>query len=287
MRDKKMLVLNDAKAMQNWCLDKKRQGKKIGLVPTMGYLHAGHLSLVKEAGRHCDIVVVSIFVNPTQFGPNEDFESYPRDVESDRQKLAQEKVDAIFAPAAREMYCEGYNSWVELKGEITAKLCGASREGHFRGVTTVVSKLFNICQPDMAFFGQKDAQQAMIIEKMVQELNFPLTIMRVPIVREADGLALSSRNVYLDGEQRRQALVLSQSLQKARKLAEDGEHNVARLKQEIRKMIEAAPQANIDYVEIYDAKDLGDVEEIKGPVLIALAVKFGNTRLIDNLIVEV
>ncbi len=282
-----MLVINDVKAMQNWCMDKKRQGKTIGLVPTMGYLHAGHLSLVKEAGRHCDIVVVSIFVNPTQFGPNEDFNSYPRDVDSDREKLAQEKVDAIFAPAAREMYREGYNSWVELKGEITAKLCGASREGHFRGVTTVVSKLFNICQPDKAFFGQKDAQQAMIIEKMVEELNFPLTIVRVPIVREADGLALSSRNVYLNGEQRQQALVLSRSLQKARQLAEDGEHNVPRLKQEIRQMIESAPQAEIDYVGIFNAEDLGDVEEIKGRVLIALAVKFGNTRLIDNLIVEV
>ncbi|NLV21183.1 MAG: pantoate--beta-alanine ligase [Syntrophomonadaceae bacterium] len=282
-----MQVFNDVKEMQNWCLNKKRQGQKIGLVPTMGYLHAGHLSLVKEAGRHCDIVVVSIFVNPTQFGPNEDFDSYPRDVESDRKKLAEEKVDAIFAPSARDMYREGYNSWVELKGEITSKLCGGSREGHFRGVTTVVSKLFNICQPDKAFFGQKDAQQAMIIEKMVQELNFPITIVRVPIVREADGLALSSRNVYLDEEQRRQALVLSRSLQKARQLAEDGERNVSRLKQEIRKMIEAATQANIDYVEIYDAEDLGDVEEIRGSVLIALAVKFGNTRLIDNLIVEV
>jgi pantoate--beta-alanine ligase len=282
-----MKVFNDVKEMQNWCLDKKRQGQTIGLVPTMGYLHAGHLSLVKEAGKHCDIVVVSIFVNPTQFGPNEDFDSYPRDVESDRKKLAAEKVDAIFAPSERNMYPEGYNSWVELKGEITSKLCGASRVGHFKGVTTVVSKLFNICQPDMAFFGQKDAQQVMIIEKMVRELNFPITIIRVPIKREADGLALSSRNVYLDEEQHQQALVLSRSLQEARKMAADGVRNVARLKQAIREMIATAPQANIDYVEIYDANDLGDVEEITGRVLIALAVKFGNTRLIDNLIVEV
>jgi len=282
-----MKVFNDVKEMQNWCLDKKRQGQKIGLIPTMGYLHAGHLSLVKEAGQHCDIVVVSIFVNPIQFGPNEDFDSYPRDVESDRKKLEEEKVDAIFAPSVRDMYREGYNSWVELKGEITSKLCGGSREGHFKGVTTVVSKLFNICQPDMAFFGQKDAQQVMIIEKMVQELNFPITIVRVPIKREADGLAMSSRNVYLDEEQRQQALALSRSLQEARRLAESGVVNVARLKQAIREMIAAAPQANIDYVEIYDANDLGDVEEITGRVLIALAVKFGNTRLIDNLIVEV
>lgn len=282
-----MQVFNDVKEMQNWCLDKKRQGQTIGLVPTMGYLHAGHLSLVKEAGRHCDIVVVSIFVNPTQFGPNEDFDSYPRDVESDRKKLEAEKVDAIFAPSVRDMYQEGYNSWVELKGEITSKLCGGSREGHFKGVTTVVSKLFNICQPDLAFFGQKDAQQAMIIEKMVRELNFPLTIIRVPIKREADGLAMSSRNVYLDEEQRQQALVLSRSLQEAGRLVESGERNATRLKQAIREMIAAAPQANIDYVEIYDAEGLGDVEEITGRVLIALAVKFGNTRLIDNLIVEV
>ncbi|MBP1761758.1 MAG: pantoate/beta-alanine ligase, partial [Firmicutes bacterium] len=204
-----------------------------------------------------------------------------------RKKLEAEKVDAIFAPSVRDMYQEGYNSWVELKGEITSKLCGGSREGHFKGVTTVVSKLFNICQPNMAFFGQKDAQQVMIIEKMVRELNFPLTIIRVPIKREADGLAMSSRNVYLDEEQRQQALVLSRSLQEARRLAESGVRNVARMKQAIREMIATAPQANIDYVEIYDADDLGDVEEITGRVLIALAVKFGNTRLIDNLIVEV
>lgn len=282
-----MQVFNDIQAMQNWCLEKKRRGQTIGLVPTMGYLHAGHLALVKEAGQHCDIVIVSIFVNPTQFGPNEDYDSYPRDVESDCQKLETVKVDAVFAPAAREMYREGYNSWVELKGDITTKLCGGSREGHFRGVTTVVSKLFNICQPDKAFFGQKDAQQALIIEKMVRELNFPLTIVKVPIVREADGLAMSSRNVNLNDEQRQQALILSRSLQKAAQLIQAGEHSAAFIKQEIRQMIEAAPQANIDYIEIYAADDLGDVEEIRGRVLLALAVKFGNTRLIDNLIVEV
>jgi len=282
-----MQVFNTVNDMQNWCKDKKRQGLTIGLVPTMGYLHAGHVSLVKEAARRCDIVVISIFVNPTQFCAGEDFTDYPRDIERDLKALEGEKVDAIFAPAARDMYREGYNSWVELEGEITTKLCGASRVGHFKGVTTVVSKLFNICLPDMAFFGQKDAQQAMVIEKMVQELNFPLTIVRVPIMREADGLAMSSRNVYLSDEQRQQALVLNRSLKKAQQLAESGERNAVRLKQMIREMIAAAPQAKVDYIEIYDADDLGDVEEIQGRVLIALAVKFGNTRLIDNLIVEV
>lgn len=282
-----MQVFNTVNDMQNWCKDKKRQGMTVGLIPTMGYLHAGHLSLVKEAARRCDIVVVSIFVNPTQFGPSEDFADYPRDIEHDSKLLEEEKVDAIFAPLVRDMYREGYNSWVEVQGEITTKLCGATRIGHFKGVTTVVSKLFNICQPDMAFFGQKDAQQAMIIEKMVHELNFPLTIVRVPIMREADGLALSSRNVYLSDEQRQQALVLNRSLIKARQLVEAGERSATQLKQVIREVIAAAPQAKIDYVEIYDADNLGDVEEIKSRVLIALAVKFGNTRLIDNLIVEV
>jgi pantoate--beta-alanine ligase len=185
------------------------------------------------------------------------------------------------------MYPQGYNSWVQLEGEITTKLCGASRPVHFRGVTTVVSKLFHICQPDLAFFGQKDAQQAMIIEKMVRELNFPVTIVKVPIMREADGLAMSSRNVYLNSEQRQQALVLSRSLQQARTWFEGGERNVSVLKPKIREVISTASQADIDYVEIYDAEDLSDVEEITGRALVALAVRFGNTRLIDNLILEV
>lgn len=282
-----MQVFNTVNEMQDWCKEKKRQGLTIGLIPTMGYLHAGHLSLVKEAGRRCDIVVVSIFVNPTQFCAGEDFADYPRDIERDRQALESARVDAIFAPSVHDMYHNGYNSWVEVEGEITTKLCGATRIGHFRGVTTVVSKLFNICLPDAAFFGQKDAQQAMIIEKMVQELNFPLTIVRVPIMREADGLAMSSRNVYLDDEQRQQALVLNRSLKKARQLIEAGEKNAAQLKQVIRNTIASVAQAEIAYVEIYDADDLSDVEEIQSRVLIALAVKFGSTRLIDNLIVEV
>jgi len=282
-----MQVFNSASDMQAWCQEKKQQGLTIGLIPTMGYLHAGHLSLVQAAGQAADIVVVSIFVNPTQFGIGEDFEDYPRDIERDKALLEKARVDAIFAPSAAEMYHKGYNTWVEVQGEITTKLCGATRPGHFRGVTTVVSKLFHICLPDLAFFGQKDAQQVMIIEKMVQELNFPLRIVRVPIMREASGLAMSSRNVYLDSEQQTQALVLSLSLQQASRIIAAGERNAAKVKGLIREMIESSPQAQIAYAEIYDADDLSDIEEIQGRVLIALAVKFGTTRLIDNLIVEV
>lgn len=282
-----MQVFTSVREMQDWCLDQKRKGLTIGLVPTMGYLHEGHLSLVQEAGQQCDRVVVSIFVNPTQFCAGEDFDVYPRDLEGDQKTLGKARVDAIFAPSQREMYPEGYNTWMEVQGEITGKLCGAARPGHFRGVTTVVSKLFHICQPDKAFFGQKDAQQVMIIEKMVQEMNFPLSIVRVPIKREADGLAMSSRNVYLNADQRQQALVLNQSLARASQSIYAGERNVARLKDKIRDIIEQSPQAKIDYVEVYSAQDLSDVEEIQGAVLIALAVKFGTTRLIDNLIVEV
>ncbi len=273
--------------MQNWCKEQKRSGQTIGLVPTMGYLHQGHMALVREARSSCDIVVVSIFVNPIQFGVGEDFEDYPRDLAQDSLLLEQGQVDAVFAPSIKEMYPSGYNSFVEVMGEISQKLCAKSRPIHFRGVTTVVSKLFHICLPDYAFFGQKDAQQVMIIEKMVRELNFPLRIVRVPIVREDDGLALSSRNVYLSAEQRQQALVLNQSLFAARDLIQSGERNAAKVKSLLEQMINTSPGANIDYAEIYDARDLAEVEDINSPVLIALAVKFGTTRLIDNLLVEV
>lgn len=282
-----MQVFNNPTEMQNWCLEQKRQGKTIGLVPTMGYLHEGHLALVRKARTSCDTVVVSIFVNPIQFNVGQDFEEYPRDLEHDRSLLEQENADAIFAPSIAGMYPQGYNSFVELYGEITEKLCGGARPGHFKGVTTVVSKLFHICVPDLAFFGQKDAQQVLLIEKMVRELNFPLKIVRVPIVREADGLAKSSRNVHLDEKQRQEALVLSRSLQEAQRLIAAGERNVKKLKKYIQDYIETSSQARIDYIEIYNAYDLSDLEEIRGEVIIALAVWFGTTRLIDNLIVEV
>lgn len=282
-----MQTFTTISAMQNWCEEQKRAGQTIGLVPTMGYLHRGHMALVREARRSCDKVVVSLFVNPIQFGVGEDFEDYPRDLEKDSGLLEKGEVDALFAPSIKEMYPSGYGSFVEIVDEMTQKLCGQSRPGHFRGVTTVVSKLFHICLPDFAFFGQKDAQQVMIIEKMVKDLNFPLSIVRVPIVREEDGLALSSRNVYLNEEQRAQALVLNRSLQAARELIESGEKNVDQVKKLLEKRIKSSPEANIVYAEIYDANDLADIQEIEGRALIALAVKFGTTRLIDNLIVEV
>ncbi|MGI6434073.1 MAG: pantoate--beta-alanine ligase [Syntrophomonadaceae bacterium] len=282
-----MLILDRVGTAQQWCVEQKRAGKTIGLVPTMGYLHEGHLALVEQARQQCDVVVVSIFVNPMQFGVGEDFETYPRDLSRDVTMLEDLGADALFAPSIAEMYPLGYNTFVEVGGDITARLCGASRPGHFKGVATVVSKLFNICVPDLAYFGQKDAQQVMVLEKMVRELNIPLEIVRVPIVREEDGLAKSSRNVYLDTEQRRQALVLSKALQEAERMIIQGERDVARLKGIMCAVIAASPQAVIDYVEIYDAADLGDVEQVDRKVLMALAVKFGSTRLIDNLLVEV
>jgi pantoate--beta-alanine ligase len=282
-----MQTFTNVTEMQEWCKQQKRAGKTIGLVPTMGYLHQGHMALVREARHRCDIVIVSIFVNPIQFGVGEDFEEYPRDLAKDSLLLEEGRADAIFAPSIKEMYPSGYNSFVEVLGEISQKLCAKSRPGHFRGVTTVVSKLFHICLPDYAFFGQKDAQQVTIIEKMVRELNFPLNIVRVPIVREEDGLALSSRNVYLNTEQRKQALVLNRSLYAAQDLIKSGERSVTKVKSLLEQTIKTSPDANIDYAEIYDASDLSELEEIKGRVLIALAVKFGKTRLIDNLLVEV
>ncbi len=282
-----MKIFKDPKTIQNWCKEQKLQGKKIGLVPTMGYLHEGHLSLVREARTHCDIVVVSIFVNPTQFGAGEDFEVYPRNFDRDAGLLEEEKVDAIFAPSNEEMYSKDSSTWVEVTGEITAKLCGASRPSHFRGVTTVCSKLFNICLPDIAFFGQKDAQQVMVLEKMVRELNFPLEIIRVPIVRESDGLAMSSRNVYLGSEAREQALILNKALNEAEEAIKNGERDTARLKSTIRQTIASSPLAEIDYAEIYDAYDLADIDKVDRKIIVALAVRFGNTRLIDNRLVEV
>lgn len=282
-----MQIISEIKILQEWCRTQKLQGKTIGLVPTMGYLHEGHLSLVREARKQCDIVVVSVFVNPIQFGVGEDFEVYPRDLEGDSAVLEQANADVLFAPSVREMYASDHNTFVEVTGNITGKLCGAARPGHFRGVTTVCTKLFNICGPDAAFFGQKDAQQVMVLEKMVRELNFPLKIVRVPIVREPDGLAMSSRNVYLDPEQRKQALVLNLALTTAEAELLRGERSTAVLKNRMREIIETSPEAEIDYAEIYDAYDLAEVEMIAGQVLMALAVKFGKTRLIDNRLVEV
>ncbi len=283
-----MKTFTNINDMQDKCKAWKAEGRRIGLVPTMGYLHAGHLSLVRKARQECDIVIISIFVNPIQFGQGEDFEEYPRDIKRDLELLEAEQADAVFAPSSRDMYPEGYSTFVEVEGSITKKLCGASRPGHFKGVTTVVSKLFLICQPDKAYFGQKDAQQVTVIEKMVRELNFPVNIVRCPIIREADGLALSSRNVNLNSEQRQQAAVLNQALKAAAREIEAGQRDVETVKQGMRKLISAQPQATIDYIEINRAEDLGEVKNLSGEkIIMALAVKFGNTRLIDNLIVEV
>ena len=264
----------------------KRAGKQIGFVPTMGYLHAGHLSLIEAAVKENDLAVVSIFVNPKQFGPREDFAEYPRDLERDLDLISQAGGEIVFIPETAEIYPENFQSYVEVR-EITANLCGAKRPGHFLGVATVVNKLFNIIKPDKAYFGQKDAQQCQVIKRMVLDLNMDVEIIICPIVREADGLALSSRNVYLNQEERKQATVLSQALFKAQELIRDGERDSTTIKNIMEKMITQKPLAKIDYISIVDEITLQDVQHLNQNILIALAVKFGNTRLIDNIILEV
>jgi pantoate--beta-alanine ligase len=261
-------------------------GKTVGLVPTMGYFHQGHLSLMQEAKKRCHVVVVSLYVNPLQFGPKEDLSEYPRDFDRDCAMARSVGVDAIFAPGNDQMYPDGYSSFVEVTG-ITDKLCGLSRPGHFRGVTTVVAKLFNIVRPDQAFFGQKDAQQAMVIQKMVRDLFMDLKVVILPIVREADGLAMSSRNVYLNEQQRHAAPVLYRSLCAFRDAVAGGEKNVQELHRGIKEMILSTPGAQIDYVEILSVPDLESLNTIRGKCMAALAVRFGKTRLIDNMVVEV
>jgi pantoate--beta-alanine ligase len=259
----------------------RRAGKTIGFVPTMGALHKGHITLVEMARKQCDFVVVSIFVNPTQFGPHEDLAKYPRTLDADSRKCENSGVDVIFAPAASEMYPEGFDSWIEVGG-LTDVLEGAHRPGHFRGVTTVCMKLFNIIQPDFAFFGRKDYQQLAVITKMAQDLNLPLMIIPVDTVRESDGLAMSSRNVYLSHSEREAALVLSRSLGAIRKMLDSGERRVRTLQSAAENMIEAEPLARIDYVAIVDAKTLAPIEVIDRPAVMLLAVRIGATRLIDN-----
>jgi pantoate--beta-alanine ligase len=256
----------------------------VGFVPTMGYLHQGHLVLAKRAKAENASVVASIFVNPTQFGPQEDFKRYPRDPKRDLAMLEKEGVDVVFMPSVVEMYPKGFNSWVEV-GRITERLEGASRPGHFIGVATVVAKLFNIVQPDRAYFGQKDAQQLIVIKKMVAELNMNLEVVAVPTVREADGLAMSSRNTYLNSEERKAAVVLYQALTLAQKLWSDGEKDAKVIRQKMTDLIQKQPLANIDYISIADAETLDELDEVKPPALVSLAVKIGKTRLIDNVVV--
>ena len=262
----------------------KSAGKTIGLVPTMGSLHEGHLSLVRESRRRCDATVASIFVNPIQFGPKEDLDLYPRDLERDRTLLEREGVDLLFHPGAGDMYPEGYKTYVEVH-DLQDRLCGASRPGHFRGVSTVVLKLFHIVEPDMAFFGRKDAQQAVILEKMAADLDLGVKIVVMPIVREPDGLAMSSRNSYLNAEERKAALVLSRSLEEARSLWTGGEKRAPELINRMRNVIASEPLAKTDYIEIVSPGTLEPLDEIRGKGLIAMAVFIGKTRLIDNALI--
>ena len=266
------------KHLANW----RKAQKSVGLVPTMGFLHEGHLSLIRRAKTGNDIVVVSVFVNPTQFGPNEDFESYPRNILRDTEMAMGAGEDVIFYPTVSEMYPNGSSTFVEVAGNITRVLCGASRPSHFRGVTTVVNMLFNIVKPDRAYFGQKDAQQATVLMKMVKDLHMDIELIICSIVREADGLAMSSRNTYLSAEEREQAVVLSKALEKGKEAFSKGERNVDSLIEIITNKINEMPLAAIDYVSIYDYPSLETIETIDNNALAAVAVKFGKTRLIDN-----
>jgi pantoate--beta-alanine ligase len=261
-------------------------GLTVGLVPTMGALHAGHAALIRAARAETDFVVVSIFVNPTQFGPKEDLTRYPRPLADDLRLCAAEGVDLVFNPEPAMVYPPGFRTSVEVTG-FQDVLCGASRPGHFRGVTTVVLKLFNIVLPDLAYFGMKDAQQVRVIEQMVSDLNVPVRIRRCPTVREADGLALSSRNAYLTAEQRRHAPALSRALAEVRERVEAGESDAAALERLLRERIESTPRARLDYAAVVDYDTLARVREVRGTVLAALAVFFGMTRLIDNALLTV
>ena len=274
-------VQETRKVIGNW----KKRGFSVGLVPTMGYLHPGHISLIERARKENDMVVVSIFVNPIQFGPNEDLDKYPRDMAHDREVCEKAGAELIFAPEPSEMYPSENLVFVDIK-ELGNGLCGAKRPGHFRGVCTVVSKLFNIVLPDRAYFGEKDAQQLAIIRRMVKDLNFGTEIVSCPIVREPDGLAMSSRNLYLSPEERKAALSLSRSLSAAKELMRKGEKDSVKIREAIVAGISAEPLVKIDYAEIVDSADLSPVEKIEKPVLAAAAVYFGKTRLIDNFTFE-
>jgi len=280
-----MEIINRRKRMMSVARRLRREeNRTIGLVPTMGALHEGHLSLIHGARALCDVVVVSVFVNPTQFGPTEDFESYPRDLTRDSALLAEYNVDYVFAPTLEEIYPSGAATYVTVEG-LSNKLEGAARPGHFRGVTTVVSILLNIVRPNFAFFGQKDAQQSIIIKQMVRDLAFDSEIVVLPIVREEAGLAMSSRNAYLDHPERRAAVVLNKALLQARSAYDDGERNAAKLTEMVRSTIDAEPLARIDYVSVNDAETLEKLDKIEErPALLSLAVFVGKTRLIDNIV---
>ncbi len=282
-----MKIIKNPYDMQKISEEKREEGKIIGFVPTMGALHEGHLELIREARKKSDFLVVSIFVNPIQFGPKEDYKEYPRDEEGDIEKCEKEGVDIIFMPDVEDMYEKNFSTYVEVKN-LTKTLCGKYRPGHFKGVTTVVAKLFNIVKPHLAFFGWKDAQQLIVIKKMVKDLNFDIEIIGIETVREKDGLAMSSRNVYLNEEERKEAPYLYKALLYGKELIEKGERDARKVKEEIKKFINRnAPKGKIQYVEIVDIENLKPLRKIKGEIMIALAVFFGKARLIDNIRIKV
>jgi pantoate--beta-alanine ligase len=278
-----MEVITNPSQMQNLMLSLKKQGKKIGFVPTMGYLHEGHLSLIRCSKKENDITVVSIFVNPIQFGANEDFGRYPRDFERDKSLCEKENVDYIFYPSYEEMYPDGFQTYVEV-AELSKGLCGDFRPGHFKGVATVVAKLFNIVCPDNAYFGKKDFQQLKVIQRMVKDLNFQVNVVGCPVVRESDDLAMSSRNKYISDEERESALYISKVLFEAKRMFEDGITDPNLIKERVRQIISQAKHLKeIQYVEIVDSNTLKPVDKVKKSDVLAVAVYIGNTRLIDNI----
>ena len=281
-----MKILYTQHEIKEYAVEQKKAGKLIGLVPTMGALHEGHLTLMRKAREAADIVIASVFVNPVQFGPNEDFDAYPRQFEEDCAKLEAAGVDAVFHPEPEDMYPDGFCTYVSVEGDFTKKLCGGQRPGHFRGVATVVTKLINLARADKAFFGQKDAQQVCVIRRFVEDLAIPVEINMVPIVREDSGLARSSRNMYLSATEKEAALVLSRSLRTAEKAFNDGISDVSELKRIIVNTIKEEPMAVIDYAEIYSFPGLEEISKIEGEAIMAIAVKIGKTRLIDNIILN-
>ena len=277
-----MTVTNTVQATRNQIKEWKKSGYTIGFVPTMGFLHEGHCSLIEYSAKANDKTVVSIFVNPIQFGPSEDLKSYPRDFEADKIMCREAGTDLIFYPEVEAMYAKDFCTYVDMEGSLTKTLCGKSRPSHFRGVCTVVNKLFNIVMPDYAYFGQKDAQQLAVIKRMVRDLSMDVEIIGCPIVREADGLAKSSRNSYLSPEERKAAQVVSQAIFEGELLVNSGEKSVKKVTQAMEQIIQAEPLARIDYIEVIDLDTFNGIDEIKAPVLGAVAVYIGKTRLIDN-----
>ncbi len=280
-----MEVITDPQALQETCQQVRQMGMSIGFVPTMGYLHEGHLSLLRAARAQCETVVLSIFVNPTQFGPQEDYERYPRDLERDLEMARQTRVNLVFAPTPQQMYPEGYSTFVEVEG-LTERLEGAFRPGHFRGVATIVLKLFHLVQPDKAYFGLKDYQQLKVIQRMVQDLHLPIEIVPMPTVREPDGLAMSSRNVYLSPEERQSALSLYRSLQECLRLLEAGERRGWEIQRQGRTILSADPLVKVDYLEVCHPETLKPLEIVGQSAVILGAIRVGNTRLIDNVLWE-